>query len=121
MRAPTITFRRAKSLRRNMTEPEVMLWSRLRRRLPAAPVFRRQHPIGPYILDFFCPAAKLAMEIDGHVHGEEQQRAHDQRRDQWLKKMGIEVHRVAASSVYEDVDDIANGVRRLAASLARRL
>ncbi|MDB5426094.1 MAG: hypothetical protein JWR43_69, partial [Phenylobacterium sp.] len=69
-----------------MTEPEVMLWSRLRRRLPDQPVFRRQHPMGPYILDFYCPAAKLAVEVDGSTHWEDEQIAHDERRDAWLAR-----------------------------------
>ena len=118
MRAPTITLKRARVLRQSMTEPEVMLWSRLRRRLPETPVFRRQHPIGPYTLDFFCPAAKLAVEIDGHMHGDAGRQAHDERRDRWLRTQGLEVHRIAASSVYEDADEIADGLRLLALELA---
>ena len=98
-----------------MTEPEVMLWSRLRRRRAGDAVFRRQHPIGPYILDFFCSAAQLAVEIDGHGHGDDAQRAHDNRRDSWLRTQGVAVQRITASSVYEDVDDVADGLRRLAA------
>ncbi|WP_332772586.1 endonuclease domain-containing protein [Phenylobacterium sp.] len=95
-----------------------MLWSRLRRRLPDEPVFRRQHPVGVYILDFFCPTARLAVEIDGHLHGEDAQRAHDERRDRWLVSQGLVVQRITASSVFEDVDEIADGLRILAASLA---
>jgi very-short-patch-repair endonuclease len=102
-----------------MTDPEVMLWSRLRRRLAGEPVFRRQHPIGPYILDFFCPAAKLAVEIDGHLHGEPEQLAHDQRRDAWLMSQGLAVHRIPASSVIADTDEVADGLRILAAGLLR--
>jgi len=101
-----------------MTGPEAMLWTRLRRRLPEAPVFRRQHPVGPYILDFFCPAAHLAVEIDGHVHGDERQRAHDARRDRWLRIQGLKVHRIAASSVYENAEEVADGLRLLASELA---
>lgn len=100
-----------------MTDPEVMLWSRLRRRLPNSPVFRRQHPLGPYILDVFCPAAGLVVEIDGHGHGEAEQIAHDQRRDRFLKARGLIVHRITASSVYRNVDEVADGLRVLAASM----
>ena len=117
MRAPTLTIKRARALRRAMTEPEAMLWSRLRRRLSNAPVFRRQHPLGPYILDFFCPAAGLVVEIDGHGHGEAEQIAHDQRRDRFLEARGLVVHRITASSVYRDVDQVADGLRVLAASM----
>ncbi|MDO8380254.1 endonuclease domain-containing protein [Phenylobacterium sp.] len=117
MRSSILTAKRAKSLRRSMTQPEVLLWSRLRRRLPDQPAFRRQHPLGPYILDFFCPAARLVVEIDGHRHGEPEQMRHDQRRDRFLMARGFAVHRIAASSVFEDVDEIADGLRVLAASM----
>ncbi|WP_414694970.1 endonuclease domain-containing protein [Phenylobacterium sp.] len=87
-----------------------MLWSRLRRRAPTEAVFKRQHPMGNYILDFFCPAARLCVEIDGHGHGDAAHVAHDARRDGWLRTQGVLVHRIPASSVFEDVDDVADGV-----------
>lgn len=91
-----------------------MLWSRLKRRSPEHPVFRNQHPLGPYIIDFFCPAAKLAVEIDGAVHSEEAQMLHDERRDAWLKAQGIAVYRTSASAVFQDADQVADAVRLLA-------
>jgi len=97
-----------------------MLWSRLRRRDADLPPWRRQHPKGPYILDFFCPAAALAVEIDGATHGEDAQIAHDERRDTWLREEGITVYRVAASSVFADVDGVADGARRLADELVAK-
>ena len=117
MRSTILTSKRARSLRRALTEPEVLLWSRLRRRQPNTPVFRRQHPLGHYILDFFCPAAGLVVEIDGHLHGEPEQAAHDQRRDRYLEARGLVVHRIPASSVFQNVDEVADGLRRLAASM----
>jgi very-short-patch-repair endonuclease len=116
MRSSILTSKRAKALRRNLTEPEIMLWSRLKRRLPDQPKFRNQHPIGPYILDFFCPAARLAIEIDGATHSEDAQIAHDARRDTWLRDQGIEVYRISASSVFADLDAVADGARRVALS-----
>jgi very-short-patch-repair endonuclease len=118
MRSSILTSKRAKALRREMTEPEVMLWSRPKRRDDDGLVFRRQHAFGPYILDFFCPAVRLAVEIDGNVHGEEAQIEHDRRRDAWLRSQGVTVYRTTASSVYEDLNEVADGVRRLAAELA---
>ena len=118
MRSTLVASKRARSLRRAMTEPEAMLWSRLRRPIATEAVFRRQHPMGSYILDFYCSAAKLCVEIDGHGHGEPAQTAHDARRDAWLRLQGVEVHRIPASSVFEDVDEVADGLRSLAASLA---
>ena len=100
-----------------MTEPEVMLWSRLRRRLPEQPAFRRQHPVGPYILDFYCSAARLAVEIDGASHSEPAQQEHDRRRDAWLATQGIQVYRVQASSVFEDADEVSDGARLRALDL----
>ena len=88
-----------------------MRWVRLKRRRPEWPVFRNQHALGPYILDFYCPAAKLAIEIDGGHHSEDEQIAHDQRRDAWLNRQGVTVYRVAASSVFEDAGEVADGVR----------
>ncbi|MDO8324015.1 MAG: endonuclease domain-containing protein [Phenylobacterium sp.] len=117
MRALTLTTKRAKALRRSMTEPEVMLWSRLRRRLTNVPAFRRQHPLGPYILDFFCPSAGLVVEIDGQGHGESEQIAHDQRRDRFLEARGLIVRRIPASSVYQNADEVADGLRILASSM----
>jgi very-short-patch-repair endonuclease len=120
MRSSILTSKRAKSLRRSLTEPELMLWSRLKRRSPEWHVFRCQHPLGPYILDFFCPAARLAVEVDGAIHGEEAQVVHDKRRDAWLERQGVTVYRVPASSVFEDATEVADGARRLADELVRR-
>jgi very-short-patch-repair endonuclease len=114
MRSSILTSKRAKALRRDLTQPELMLWSRLKRRLPDQPVFRNQHPMGPYILDFYCPAAKLAVEIDGAGHGEDEQMAHDERRDWWLGQQGVAVYRTSASSVFQDADQVADAVRLMA-------
>ena len=62
MRASILTFKRARTLRRKMTLPEVLLWQELRGGRLNGLHFRRQHPVGPYILDFFCAAARLAVE-----------------------------------------------------------
>ncbi|HEX2256668.1 MAG TPA: endonuclease domain-containing protein, partial [Afifellaceae bacterium] len=96
MRAPVLTFKRARALRRDMSLPEVKLWQHLRRGQLANLRFRRQHPIGPYILDFYCPAARLAVEVDGWVHDNPEQGRHDERRQAWLAGRGIKVLRLAA-------------------------
>ena len=62
------TLERARRLRREMTPPEVRFWLRFRRRHDGFPAFRRQHPLGPFILDFYCAEARLAVEIDGLSH-----------------------------------------------------
>ena len=99
MRAPKDTIDKARRLRRELSPPEARLWSRLRARTPGAPTFRRQHPIGPYVLDFYCAKARLAVEIDGIAHdlGENPERA--LRRDAWLADQGVSVMRIPAGEV----------------------
>ncbi len=82
-----------------MTKPEVILWSYLREDALKGLRFRRQHPIGPYILDFYCAPLKLCIEIDGIVHATVAAERHDQRRTAWLAMQGIRVVRFAASDV----------------------
>jgi very-short-patch-repair endonuclease len=91
---------RARELRRQMTLPEVMLWKVLRKG-PGGFRFRRQHPIGGYVLDFFCISALVDVEIDGAGHelGTNPQR--DARRDRWLNDQGIRVVRIPASDVMQ--------------------
>jgi very-short-patch-repair endonuclease len=110
MRATTKTFIRAERMRRQLTPPEARLWLRLKGRKPGHPVVRRQHPFEPYILDFYCPAAMLAMEVDGAGHSIEAQVEHDVRRDAWLKSKGVEVLRVMAADVMRDPDGVAAAI-----------
>jgi very-short-patch-repair endonuclease len=91
-----------------------MLWSRLRTRAPGSPTFRRQHPIGPYVLDFFCATARLAVEIDGMAHDVGDRPQRDQRRDAWLLDQGVTVMRIAAAEVLAAPDDVADGIVRTA-------
>ncbi|HEV2513887.1 MAG TPA: endonuclease domain-containing protein [Devosia sp.] len=101
MRGSIVTLKRAKRLRREMTLPEIILWGELRRR-QLAKHFRRQHPAGPYILDFYCSSRKLAVEVDGAAHDFVQQALHDERRDAWLNEQGIRVLRFSAADVLDD-------------------
>ena len=71
-----------------MTLPEVVLWTFRGKRL-AGLRFRRQHPIGDYILDFYCPSLKLCIEVDGAVHFSADQGAHDERREHWLIEQAL--------------------------------
>ena len=93
-----------------MSDPEVMLWSRLRGRGEGRPVFRRQYPLGSIILDFYCPSAKLAVEIDGSTHWSDDKAAKDEARDRWLAQQGVAVLRIAASEVYRNLGEVADGV-----------
>ena len=117
MRAPILTFRRARALRREMTLPEVVLWRALRRGAVGRLRFRRQHPVGPYVLDFYCAAARLALEVDGVVHDLPEQAARDERRMAWLGEQGIRVLRVPAGEVLRD--ESLDGVLETIAAVAR--
>jgi very-short-patch-repair endonuclease len=99
----------ARRLRRELSLPENLLWVRIRR---GELHFRRQHPIGEYVLDFYCAAAKLAIEVDGVAHdfGDRPQR--DERRTEWLNEQHIEVLRIPAKDVLRDPDEIADAVIR---------
>ena len=89
MRASDNTFERARELRRQMSLPEIVLWQALRKARLGGLRFRRQHPIGPYILDFYCPAARLALEVDGFAHDSIAEAYRDERRQAWLAQQGV--------------------------------
>jgi len=115
MRSASHTHAFAKRLRRNLSPPEILLWVRLRIRTPDGPVFRRQHPIGPYVADFYCPAAKLVVEIDGAHHGDDVQLDHDEIRDRYMETRGYRVVRYPAADVLHDPDEAARSIFETAA------
>jgi len=109
-RPSTLVAKRARAFRRALTEPEVMLWSRLKKRGTPKPVFRRQFPYESMIFDFYCPAARLAIEVDGSTHWTEDKRAKDAARDAWLAGRGIAVLRIGASEVYRNLSGVADAI-----------
>ncbi len=117
MRAPVVTFKRAHVLRRKMTLPEVLLWNALRSGRLQGLRFRRQHPIGRYILDFYCPSARLAVEVDGAGHSSAHQAEHDARRDRWLTSNNIHVVRILATDILNDgkIQNVLANIARAAA------
>ncbi|MGB8601533.1 MAG: DUF559 domain-containing protein [Rhizomicrobium sp.] len=108
----------AKVLRRNMTHAEALLWSRLRR-TPGLHI-RRQHPIGPFIVDFACFAARLVIEVDGSVHESVAVCARDTARDDFLIAHGWHVLRLSNRDVFSDVEGAAGRVREVVFALAAR-
>jgi very-short-patch-repair endonuclease len=98
---------RARELRRNGTKPEARLWSVLRG-TPLGVSFRRQHPVGPYILDFYSPALKLAIEVDGSQHFDKQE--YDRRRTRYLNAKGIRVLRFWNNEVSENFDGVCERI-----------
>ena len=91
----------ARTLRSDMTPAEQVLWAGLRR-LGTGARFRRQHPFGPFILDFCCPALHLIIELDGGLHDDPDQRRHDAARTEWLAAQGYRVYRFQNGEVLSD-------------------
>lgn len=110
MRSASLTHGRAKSMRGALTPPERALWVRLRARGEGQPVFRRQHPLGLYILDFYCAKARLAVEVDGQGHDMGDRPAHDAHRDAYLAGEGVRVMRYRATDVMDDPDGVAQAI-----------
>jgi very-short-patch-repair endonuclease len=111
MDGPRVTKDRAKTLRRAMSLPEVILWGAIQGRKLNGLQFRRQHPVGPYVLDFYCAAERLAVEVDGASHGMGDNPERDERRDAWLLAQGVRTLRVSAALVLGDVDDATRMIR----------
>ena len=100
---PKLTLR-AQTLRKNMTKEERRLWYEYLSKYPQR--FRRQVTIGHYILDFYCAAAKLAIELDGSQHYETDGQQYDEKRDAWLESQGIQVLRFSNTDVLRNLDGV---------------
>jgi very-short-patch-repair endonuclease len=110
-RIEKITRDRAISLRHNSTKPEQVLWSLLRGRCLDGLKFRRQHPIEPYIVDFYCADEYLVVELDGESHNESVE--YDQRRSECLERLGLIVVRVTNDDVLTNLDGVAEAILRV--------
>jgi len=110
MGATDRAYKNARRLRRQLSLPEKLLWVRLRR---GAIRIRRQHPIGVYVLDFYRPAARLAIEVDGAAHDFGNRPQRDDARIAWLNQQGIQILRIPAKEVLADPDEIADALLRL--------
>jgi very-short-patch-repair endonuclease len=104
----------ARAFRRHMTPPEVRLWTSLRGKRLRGLKFRRQHPIGPFVLDFYCAEAKLAVEVDGQTHAHPDRIAHDHKRTTWLSRQGVRVVRLAAEDVRVNLEGVVDFLARTA-------
>ncbi|NOY51270.1 MAG: DUF559 domain-containing protein [Chlorobi bacterium] len=103
------TFR--KELRNNLTPAEAALWKVLKGKQLVGRKFRRQHSVANYILDFYCPAEKLAIELDGQGHFESAQEEYDRERDLFLKHVGIKVLRFENKIVWNDLEGLLDAVK----------
>lgn len=100
---------RARQLRREPTPPEYRLWQVLRTR-PEGLKFRRQHPFERCTVDFFCPAARLVVEVDGDSHSMGDAPERDARRDAWLRQQGLRVLRFDARDVMNDLEAVVRSI-----------
>jgi very-short-patch-repair endonuclease len=101
---------RARLLRKKATEPERILWRRLRNRNFGGYKFRRQHPFQDYVLDFYCPSAKLAIELDGGGHDYHRKQIRDARRSEFMARQGIVVLRFWNHQVRQELDSVLRSI-----------
>ncbi len=100
----------AKELRKNMTEFEQKLWYYLRAKRFLGLKFKRQVPIGNYIVDFFCKEARLIIELDGSGHIQENKIKYDIKRDEYLKNLGYKVLRIY-NNEFKEIDNVLEYIR----------
>ena len=99
-----------KNLRSNLTPAEIRLWKCLQSKKLDGKKFRRQHSVGNYIVDFYCPEQRIAIELDGDIHFNPVNEQYDFKRDEYLKSLGIEVLRFKNSDVFEKIDFVLNEI-----------
>jgi very-short-patch-repair endonuclease len=104
-------YTKARQLRDNLSLPEALLW-RLLKGSPQGVHFRSQHPIGRYVLDFYCAKVKTAFEIDGIAHDMGNRPQRDVERDVWLRSEGVEVVRILATDVLKSPETVAESIVR---------
>ncbi|MET0395596.1 MAG: molybdopterin cofactor-binding domain-containing protein [Longimicrobiaceae bacterium] len=100
----------ARAFRKEPTPSEALLWTALRRQQLDGRKFRRQHRVGPFVVDFFCPDERLVVEVDGSIH--DTQVEHDRERQQMLEALGLRFVRVTASEVESDLRSVVETIRR---------
>ena len=106
------SVRRARESRKNQTSAEEKLWSLLRNRRLISRKFRRQHPIGPWVADFACPAIKLVIEVDGPSHDTEDQQAWDEMKTEYLRTSSWRVIRIKNADIYQALGEVAARIIR---------
>jgi very-short-patch-repair endonuclease len=108
---PTQNWDRAREMRRLPTSAEKLLWQALRSNQLGVR-FRRQHPIGPYIVDFYAPERKLVIEVDGDPHFESEQVEYDLARTTYLDTMDVRVKRYTNGQVHGDLASVLADIRK---------
>jgi very-short-patch-repair endonuclease len=100
----------SQELRKNMTDAERLLWSRLRRKQLNNFQFYRQRIIGDYIVDFYCPKSKLIVEVDGGQHYQDEQNRRDKVRDDYMKNLGMKILRVSDREVLQNLHGVVERI-----------
>ncbi|HOK80203.1 MAG TPA: endonuclease domain-containing protein [bacterium] len=100
----------SRTLRQKMTDVERLFWSKIRMRQLNGYQFYRQRPIGEYVVDFYCPRAKLIIEIDGGQHYEDDGRRKDEMRDKFLSGIGLKILRFSDRDVIENIEGVVEHV-----------
>lgn len=116
--ADSETFRAAAILRRNMTVAELILWKKLKNRKIFSAKFRKQHPIGIFIVDFYCHQYKLVIEVDGDIHIDEIQNEYDLGRTEEIEKSGIHVIRFTNDQIIYNIDSVMSKILQIITELA---
>ena len=106
------TVELARRLRKQMTPAEKILWRRLRKQNITSWHFRRQHPIGFYIADFYCHEARLVIEVDGGVHSLPNRKEHDENRDAEMEKLGIKILRFTNNEILNQTSEVVNTIEK---------
>jgi very-short-patch-repair endonuclease len=110
MVSPAIRRAAAKKLRANTTPHERILWRALKELPIEGTHFRRQAPIGPYVVDFFCPAMRLIVELDGGHHNEDATAERDRERQTWLEREGYRVLRFWNSEIARELNAVMDRI-----------
>jgi len=105
-------IQRCRNLRKNQTDAEKKLWSIVRNRQLCGVKFRRQFPVGRYIVDFYCPEYSIGIEADGGQHYEEKGRKRDQLRTQELNKLGVEIIRFSDHDILTNIDAVFEVIQK---------
>jgi very-short-patch-repair endonuclease len=115
--ADSKTLRAAAMLRKNMTLAELILWKKLKNRKIFNTKFRRQHPVDIFIVDFYCHEYKLAIEIDGEIHSNEEKHDYDLGRSAVLNKLGIKVIRFTNDQIVFNIDQVITRIKEVITEL----
>ena len=109
--AGNLIFEKAKKLRNNVTPTEMILWGRLKDQFPKQR-FRRQHPVSLYIVDIYCHAEKLVIEIDGSIHDLEEIKIKDEIRQKNLEALGLRVIRFTTNEILNNLESVLEPIEK---------